>query len=68
MIMTETQLIKMVDEFKKYNITIRHNGLSIVSINDHPATLNAAEYMPDQMVRVICQFMQTQIIAEMWRA
>ncbi|MCL0312017.1 hypothetical protein M2S00_02745 [Apilactobacillus sp. TMW 2.2459] len=65
--MNKEQLIKIAEAFKKYNIDIEFQDLTITAINHHPATLNAADYMPNQMVELICKFMQTQIISDMWQ-
>lgn len=64
--MNENELKKIILVFAKYNIKIEHSGLMITQINQKAATLDAGTYMPDQMVELICKFMQTQIIKDMW--
>lgn len=64
--MNENELKKLVLVFAKYNIKIDHNGVIITQIDHQPAKLDASTYMPDQMVELICKFMQTQIIKDMW--
>ncbi|TPR14712.1 hypothetical protein [Apilactobacillus timberlakei] len=64
--MNENELKKLVLVFAKYNIKIKHSDLMITQINEQPATLDAGTYMPDQMVELICKFMKTQIIKDIW--
>ncbi|WP_105956457.1 hypothetical protein [Apilactobacillus quenuiae] len=65
--MNENELQKLAVAFEKYNIKIEYNGLMITKINRQPAQLNAGTYMLDQMVELICRFMQNQIIKDIWK-
>lgn len=52
----------------KYNIQMQTEGTKILRVNGHESTLDAADYMPDQLINVILEVVGSDLRQALFRA
>ncbi|PWG00092.1 hypothetical protein [Levilactobacillus bambusae] len=66
--MSEVQVQKLVQVAAQFGVQLKVAGTRIIKINHQDAELDAATYMPDQMIELIMKIVGVQMQAAYIRA
>lgn len=62
----EKMLNQIIATFAEHNIPIVIQAGVLTSVNGQETTIKVADYMPNQLIELICKIFENQVIKKAW--